>query len=89
MAKTALVSVRLDPDLNERIAAVAAALDRPKSWAITQAVKEYLADQEWQLAAIEEGLRDADAGRVVDQSSVLDWVRSWDSEGPTPIPQRD
>jgi predicted transcriptional regulator len=89
MAKTSPVSVRLDPDLNDRVAAVAAALDRPKSWAITQAVKEYVDVFERQLAAIEEGVGDADAGRLVDQSKVLEWVRSWGSDEPRPMPTCD
>ena len=89
MAKTSPVSLRLDPDLNDRIAAVAAALDRPKSWAIEQAVKEYVANQEWQLAAIREGIEDADAGRVVDHRKVEEWVASWSSGEPKPTPECD
>ena len=84
MAKTSPISLRLDPALDDRIATVAAALDRPKSWAIEQAVKEYVANQEWQLAAIREGVEDADAGRVVDHSEVAEWIASWDSEHPKP-----
>jgi len=87
MAKTSPVSLRLDPDLNDRIAAVAAALDRPKSWAIEQAVKEYVATQEGQLAAIKEGIEDADAGRVVDHREVAEWVASWDTAKPEPKPE--
>jgi len=87
MAKTAPVSLRLDADLNDRIAAVAAALDRPKSWAIEQAVKEYVTIQEWQLAAVKEGIEDADAGRVVDHRSVAEWVASWGSAEPEPKPE--
>jgi len=89
MAKTSPVSLRLDPDLNDRIAAVAAALDRPKSWAIEQAVKEYVTNQEWQLAAIREGIDDADAGRMVDHRDVAEWVASWSSGEPKPTPECD
>lgn len=46
MSKTAPVSVRLDSGLNERVAAVAAALDRLKSWVIEQAVQDFVALQE-------------------------------------------
>jgi len=86
MSKIAPVSVRLDAELNERLAAIAAALDRPKSWVIEQAVADFVSLQEWQLAAIEEGVRDADAGRVVAHEDVVAWVRSWGQPDELPMP---
>jgi predicted transcriptional regulator len=59
------VSVRLDPELNKRVTDIAHAFDRPKSWVIEQAIKDFVALQAWHLAAIEEGVQDADAGRVI------------------------
>jgi predicted transcriptional regulator len=79
MSKSAPVSVRLQPALNERVAAIAEALDRPKSWVIEQAVKDYVALEEWRRSAIAEGLSAADAGRVVPHEDVAAWVRSWGS----------
>jgi predicted transcriptional regulator len=87
MSKTAPVSVRLDAGLNERMTAVAAALDRPKSWVIEQAVQDFVAAQEWQLAAIDEGIRAADAGRVVAHDDVEAWVRSWGRPDELPMPK--
>jgi predicted transcriptional regulator len=86
MSKTAPVSLRLDSALNDRVTAIAAALDRPKSWVIEQAVQDFVAAQEWQLAAIDEGIRAADAGRVVSHEDVVSWVQSWGrlDELPTP-----
>jgi predicted transcriptional regulator len=55
MGKATSVSVRLDPGLNDRLAAIATALDRPKTWVIEQAVEALVATQEWQLAAIDKG----------------------------------
>lgn len=87
MSKTAPVSVRLDSTLNDRVAAVAAALDRPKSWVIEQAVQDFVAVQEWQLAAIDEGIRAADAGRVVPHEEVVSWVQSWGRPDELPMPK--
>lgn len=87
MAKSSPVSVRLDPNLNARISAIAVALDRPKSWAIEQAVEEFVAVQEWQLAAIEEGIRAADEGRTVAHEEVVAWVTSWGSPDELPMPK--
>ena len=86
MTKTAPVSVRLNPELNTKLATIASALDRPKSWVIAQAVEEYLAVQEWHLKAIEEGIREADAGKGVPHEEVVDWVRSWGTPDEKPMP---
>jgi predicted transcriptional regulator len=87
VSKVAPVSVRLDTELNDRLVAVAAALDRPKSWVIEQAVADFVGLQEWQLVAIEDGIRDADAGRVVAHEDVVAWVRSWGQPDELPMPE--
>jgi predicted transcriptional regulator len=89
MTRSTPVSLRLDPDLLDRIAAIASALDRPRSWAIEQAVRDYVTVQEWQIGAIREGIEDAEAGRVVDHSEVADWVASWGTDSPKPMPKCD
>ncbi len=76
MNKTVPVSVRLQPELNDSVTAIATALDRSKSWVIEQAVKDYVALQTWHLAAIDEGIRAADAGQVVAHEDVVAWVKS-------------
>lgn len=87
MIKTSPVSLRLEVGLNARIAAIAVAMDRPKSWAIEQAVKEFVEVREWQLAAIGEGIEAADAGRVVAHEAMAAWVRSWGEANEAPPPK--
>lgn len=87
MRRSAPVSVRLQPALNEQVAAIATALDRPKSWVIEQAVIDYVALQAWQLEAIDEGIRAADAGQVVAHEDVVAWVKSWDKPNELPTPE--
>jgi predicted transcriptional regulator len=50
-------------------------------------VQDFVAMQEWQLAAIDEGLRAADAGRVVAHEDVVAWVQSWGSPDELPMPK--
>jgi predicted transcriptional regulator len=85
MAKTS-ISVRVDAELGDQLSTVAARLDRPKSWVVEHALKEFIELQLWQFAAIEEGLQDADAGRVVPHEAVVAWVESWGR--PTQHPHR-
>jgi predicted transcriptional regulator len=87
ITKTMPVSVRLQPALNDQVTAIAEALDRPKSWVIEQAVAEFVAIQEWQLAAIDEGIREADAGRLIPHEDVVAWVQSWDQPNELPMPK--
>jgi predicted transcriptional regulator len=86
MSKSLPVSVRLPPELNQQVADIAQALDRPKSWVIEQAIKDFVAVQAWHLAAIDEGIQDADAGRVVSHDDVAAWVRSWGKPDELPMP---
>jgi len=87
MNKPTPVSLRLQPELNERVTAIANSLDRSKSWVIEQAIKDYVELEDWRRAAIEEGLKDADDGRVVAHDDVVAWVRSWDQPDELPPPK--
>jgi predicted transcriptional regulator len=87
MGKITPLSVRLPEALSDQIGEIAAALDRPKSWVIEQALRDYVATQQWQLAAIDEGVQAADAGRLVDHEDVLSWVRSWGRSDELPPPE--
>ena len=80
-------TIRLTPELDKQVGKIAEAMDRPKSWVIEQAVKDFVAVQEWHLAAIEEGLRDGDAGRVVPHDDVAAWMRTWGKPDELPAPE--
>lgn len=87
MRKTAPVSVRLDSALNDQVIAIAAALDRPKSWLIEQAIRDFVGVQEWQLAAIDAGIRAAEGGRIAAHEDVVAWVESWGRPDELPMPE--
>ena len=86
MNKTTPLSIRLQSELNEQLAVLADAMDRPKSWLIEQAVKDFLAVQAWQLAAIDQGIEEGDKGLVVAHEEVVAWVESWDTPDESPMP---
>jgi predicted transcriptional regulator len=87
MNKSLPVGVRLRPELDDRVATIAALLDRPKSWVIEQAVKDFVAVHEWQLTAIDQGIRAADAGQVAGHDAVASWVQSWGDPDELPMPK--
>lgn len=87
MTKPQPVSVILDTVLDDQVGDIAAHLDRSKAWVIEQAVREFVAVRDWQTAAIDEGIRAADLGRVADHADVAAWVASWDGPDEKPAPK--
>jgi len=77
MASTAIFTVRVPVELKKRIDQLAKASERSRSWLAIDALRHYVEDQQWQLAEIESGMRDAAAGRVVPHEKVERWLKSW------------
>jgi predicted transcriptional regulator len=77
MGETSTFTVRVPSDLKRRLDNLAKAADRSPSWLTADALRTYVEEQQWELAEIEEGLRDADASRVVPHEKVERWLKSW------------
>ena len=82
MKKGALVSLRIEEDLAARLERLARATHRTKSFIASQAIEEYLALQEWQVEAIQEGLDDIARGDVVGHAEVLSALAKWGGKRP-------
>ncbi|HYM71633.1 MAG TPA: ribbon-helix-helix protein, CopG family [Stellaceae bacterium] len=65
------ISVRLPTDLVERLDKVAAIMERPRSWVILDAVREYLADEGQEVLDIQAGIEEAERGETVPFEEVL------------------
>lgn len=66
MATSALISVRVSIAVANRLEHLAKAIDRSKSYLAAEAIEEYLDIHEWQVQAIQKGLREIKQGLVVD-----------------------
>ena len=55
-------TIRLDEDITRDLDALAATTERSRTWHIDQAIRRYVAEEAWQVAAIREGLADYRAG---------------------------
>lgn len=60
-----VTTVRLDPEIRERLDQMAERMDRPRAWIIKEAVAQYLERETWYMAEVQKGLDDAEAGRVI------------------------
>lgn len=64
------VTFRLDSDKKKALDAVAAGLDRDRSYVINEAVRSYLEVYQWQVRHIKEGLRQAKMGQFVSEAEI-------------------
>jgi predicted transcriptional regulator len=65
------VSIRLPADVIETLDKVAAALERPRSWVMLRAIRQYLADEGRETLDVQEGIAEAERGEVFDFDEVL------------------
>ncbi len=56
------ITIRTDDETAERIGSLAKVMERPKNWVIEDALKQYLAEQAWQI----EGIKQAQASLAKD-----------------------
>ena len=82
MSKATPLSIRVPEELSERLDALAKATDRSKSFLAVQAIEEFVTVQEWQVAAIKEGIAEADAGMVVPHEKAVEELSTWGNKQP-------
>lgn len=85
-----VTTVRLPPETEQQLDALAQKLDRSKGWLINQALKEYVERQQLEQLRWRETLESIDAvahGRVVTAERVHDWMTSWGTEDELPPPE--
>jgi predicted transcriptional regulator len=71
------ITARLDSDTRARLEKLAAATSRSRSWVVAEAVKQYVAEQSWQVEAIKEGIRQADAGNFASDDEIKEAFGRW------------
>jgi predicted transcriptional regulator len=73
------ISFRIDAKKKRALDALAAALDRDRTYILNEAVAAYLEVQQWQLEQIKEGLRQAEAGEFARDEDVAKAFKKWRS----------
>ena len=85
-ARTTTLTVRVPAKLKRRLEGLAKTTARNRSRLAVEALETYVEDREAQLARIDQGLRDADAGRVVRHEKVKRYLNSWGRKRKLPPP---
>ena len=77
----AAFTVRLPEDVTEKLDALAAKLDRSRSYVAARAIGDFIAREEWQLADIEAGLREAENGEFATDAEVAATIAKYTRRG--------
>lgn len=88
MPKSTTMTVRLPPEVSDKLDALARDTNRSKAYLAGEAIASYVAHNAWQVARITASLEEAKSGRPgIPHQDVEQWVNSWDTEAELPRPE--
>ena len=71
------ITARVDEDIHAKLEKLAQATQRSRSWLVADAVRRYVSEEAWQIDAIEEGVRQAEAGEFATPQEVKKAFARW------------
>jgi predicted transcriptional regulator len=69
--KTVTIGARISKQLDRDLTKLSTATGRSKSWLVADALSSYVAAERAFIEAVEEGIRAAEEGRLVDHDAVV------------------
>lgn len=85
MTKT--LTIRLTSEALEDLEQLARSTKRSKAFLAGQAVSDFLANQKWQVEALEEAREQIARGEIVTANEVKAWLQTWGTEKKAPPPR--
>jgi RHH-type transcriptional regulator, rel operon repressor / antitoxin RelB len=71
------MTVRLEDDVKDRLDQLAHATHRSKSFLASEAIREFVETNEWQIDEIQAALVEADTGDFASEQAVQDLAKKW------------
>ena len=71
------MTVRLEEDVKARLDLLAEATQRSKSFLAAEAIREFIENNEWQIAEINAAIKEADAGDFASDKDVAALGKKW------------
>ena len=65
------ITIRTDPEITQKIEALAVAMNRSRNWVIEDALKQYIETQAWQIEGIKEAMAAMDRGEGIAHEDVM------------------
>lgn len=81
MQDSSVLTLRLDPKLKKKLDRLSLAMSRSRSFVVTEAIREYVALNDWQISEIKKGVEEADRGEFASDAEVERTVRKWTRRG--------
>ena len=86
-----VTSIRLNAEVETPLENLSERLDRSKNYLINQAIKEFVARQAMEDSRWEDTLKALSSikeGKVIDESEVVSWIKSWGSDKELSAPNK-
>jgi RHH-type transcriptional regulator, rel operon repressor / antitoxin RelB len=77
MSESSVVTLRLDPKLKQQLDQLSKATSRSRSFVAAEAIREYVALNQWQIAEIKKALSEADRGDFASPQDVRRTLKKW------------
>lgn len=77
MPESSVLTLRLDPRLKRKLDRLSSAMNRSRSFVAAEAIREYVALNDWQIAEIKKGIAEADRGEFASEAAVDETIRKW------------
>jgi len=77
MASSNILTLRIDSGLKKKLDKLAKSTRRSRSFLAAEAIREYVALNEWQIEEIKKGIREADAGNFATEEEVAAMRKKW------------
>ncbi|QFI70024.1 CopG family ribbon-helix-helix protein [Sinorhizobium alkalisoli] len=74
---TAAFTVRVQDEIAEKLDRIAVLSDRSRAYLAAQAIEDYVAREEWQLAEIQAGIDEADRGEFASANELASVVAKY------------
>ncbi|MGE4244108.1 CopG family ribbon-helix-helix protein [Ramlibacter sp.] len=71
------MTIRLEDDMKTRLEHLAESTHRSKSWLASEAIRQYVESNEWQIAEVRAALKEADSGDFATEKEVGAVVKRW------------
>jgi RHH-type transcriptional regulator, rel operon repressor / antitoxin RelB len=71
------VTLRLDDEVKNKLEKLAESTHRSRSFLAAEAIKAYVESNDWQVAEIQQALKEADAGDFASQDEVSAVINKW------------
>ena len=71
------MTIRIEDEVKDRLDRLAESTQRSKSFLAAEAIREYVANNEWQVTEIRKALKESDAGDFATEKDVAALARKW------------